>query len=125
MKKRLFRGRLEEEQDSEVSSYLSSLKEDKELFDIEIDVLSAHALMLTKIGVLKREDLKRILKALESAREDKKLRESLEKSDYLRLPEFYDLHPVIEDYIITKAGLSSGGMINLGKSRNDQIVTFL
>jgi len=121
-RKELFRGRLKEGQDKDISSYLSSLREDKDLFDIELDVLSAHALTLERAGVIDASTLRAILKALNSARTDKKLRKKIEMSLFVDSPEFYDIHPAIENYLIKKIGMDKGGYINLGKSRNDHIV---
>jgi len=121
-RRNLFRGRLKEGQDKEISSYLSSLREDKDLFDIELDVLSAHALTLERVGVIDASTLKAILKTLKSARTDKKLRKKIELSLFVDSPEFYDIHPAIENYLIKKIGIDRGGYINLGKSRNDHIV---
>jgi len=121
-RKYLFRGSLKEEQDKEISSYLSSLKEDRDLFDIELDVLSAHALALEKAGAIDASTLKSILRALDSARSDKKLRKKIESSLFVDSPEFYDIHPAIENYLIKKIGIEKGGYINIGKSRNDHIV---
>ncbi len=120
--RKLLIGRLKEGQDREISSYLSSLKEDKDLFEIELDVLSAHVLTLEKAGVIDSSVLKEILKNIESARRDKELRRKIETSSFVDSPEFYDIHPAIENYIIKKTGMEKGGYINLGKSRNDHVV---
>lgn len=120
--RKVFRGRLGEGQEEEVSRYLSSLKEDKDLFDVEIDVLCAHALTLKKAGVIDPSALRAILNALESARKDRSLRKKVERSSFVDSPEFYDIHPAIENYLIKKIGMKKGGYINLGKSRNDHVV---
>lgn len=123
MKGKYFRGVLREGQSSKVSEYLSSLKEDVHLFRYEINLLIAHTLSLLKANVIPRGKAKKILSALLKLRKDRKFIESIKGASYVESPEFYDIHPVIENYIIEKIGMEYGGYLNLGKSRNDSIVT--
>lgn len=121
----LFRGRLEKEIDSLARRYLSCLGEDKRLFEIDLRVVEAHCLMLNKQGYLSKKELNKILVVLKKLKIDfqqgklsRILRDSSKSS-------FTDIHPIIEKYLIDTCGVKIGGKVNLGRSRNDQIVTDL
>jgi len=130
----LFRGRLEKGIDPLARKYLSCLEEDKRIFEIDLKVLEAHCSMLKKQGYLSAQELKTILTALKKLRNDfqqgklDRMFSSREKST-ANLP-FTDIHPIIEKYLIDTCGVKRGhhligGKVNLGRSRNDQIVTDL
>lgn len=121
----LFRGRLEKGIDPLARKYLSCLKEDKRIFEIDLKVLEAHSRMLNKQGYLSDKELKKIFLAL------KKLRTDFQQGKLSRIlrdstkSAFTDIHPIIEKYLIDTCGVKVGGKVNLGRSRNDQIVTDL
>lgn len=75
----------------------------------------AHAKMLCKIGILKEEELKKILGVLNEIiilNESKKFK---------ILPEQEDCHTAIEDHLIKKLG-NLGKKIHTARSRNDQVL---
>jgi len=117
VKTNYFRRRLNGELDELASKYIGSYVEDKRLIDIDIRVDEAHTLMLYKQGEIKRHETKKILEALEIAREDRK------KGKFEFKPEDIDIHIATERYVIKYAGLDTGGKLHTGKSRNDQVVT--
>jgi argininosuccinate lyase len=121
-KRSIFRGIQKRGLTKASSEFISSLKDDSRLFDIDIDVICAHNLMLYRQKILKREELAKILRGLEDARGDKKLRKKI-TSGISPDPNLYDIHPIIEKYVIEKHGLDVGGKMNIGKSRNDQVAT--
>lgn len=123
MKGKEFRGILKEKQNPKVSEYLSSLKEDVYLVRYEINLLIAHTLSLLKSEVIERKKARKILRALLRLRKDKRFINRIKNVSYMGSPEFYDIHPIIENYIIEKTGMEYGGYLNLGKSRNDAIAT--
>ncbi len=130
----LFRGRLEKGIDPLARNYLSCLEEDKRIFEIDLKVLGAHCSMLKKQGYLSARELKTILATLEKLRNDFRQGKldrmfSASKKNTTNLS-FTDIHPIIEKYLIDNCGVKRGnhligGKVNLGRSRNDQIVTDL
>ncbi|MHA1237787.1 MAG: argininosuccinate lyase [Candidatus Odinarchaeia archaeon] len=113
--------RFEELPDEFIQSYTS--REDLELDTrlIEYDILNtmAHDLMLWKKGILKKDDLLKILSAL-----NKLLK--LHHSGKFKLKIAYeDVHLNIEEFVRKEAGEESGGMMHLARSRNDQVLTDL
>ena len=114
---RLTRGRLSGTMDRKVQAFMSSFAEDAALVDIDVDVGEAHAIGLARAGVIPRADLKRVLRAFEAAR--RRARALLNSGRAGR--DFHDIHPVIEKLVASRAGEKAGGMVHLGKSRNDQV----
>ncbi len=78
----------------------------------------AHAKMLNKIGVLEKEELLGIVKALKEIMElDKKGKFKIEIQDE-------DSHTKIENFLVQKLG-DVGKKIHTGRSRNDQVLCAL
>ena len=117
----LFRGRLKQDLKKPIEEFISSFKEDFRLIDNDIYVLEAHNLMLYKQGYLNKSDIEKILKGLAKAKNDPSLKENLGNPDYFN-PNYYDIHPLIEKYVIDECGLDVGGKTHLAKSRNDQVM---
>lgn len=82
------------------------------------DVLGtiAHDYMLYKVGVLKKETLKKILVSLMN------IKRSIEENKFQLLPELEDVHMNIEKKVIEEIGEEYGGMMHLARSRNDQVL---
>ena len=118
----IFRGGLTRSLEKNVSEFISSLKEDVRLIDSDISVLQAHNLMLYKQGYLEKSDIEKILLGLDDAIKDLKDTKDLENSVCFD-PNYYDIHPIIEKYVIDKYTLDIGGKTHLAKSRNDQVMT--
>jgi argininosuccinate lyase len=115
--KNLWRGRLSRELKPETAQFISSLKEDARIVEIDIDVVEAHNLMLYKQGIITRDELAKILAGLEQTRADW-------RTGKLKLdPQQIDIHPIVEKYVIDLYGLEIGGKTHCGKSRNDQVIT--
>jgi len=104
-----------------VAQFISSLKEDVRLMEFDIAVLQAHNLMLYKQKYLEKSDIEKILLGLDAASTDPELKRNLENPDYFN-PNFYDIHPIIENYVIKRDGIDIGGKTHLAKSRNDQVM---
>ena len=66
----LWRGRLSEEIDKDMAEFISSLSADKNIAEIDIDVMEAQNIMLSRQGIISKDDLKKILGAFEEARKD-------------------------------------------------------
>ncbi|MGA3109393.1 MAG: argininosuccinate lyase [Candidatus Bathyarchaeia archaeon] len=96
----------------DVVNFISSLESDKRITLSTVLVNEAHVIALAKSGVIKKADARRILRALRS----------LEGYSFPgRNAE--DIHVVIEDYVTKRTSREVGGLLHLGKSRNDQVVT--
>ena len=70
--------------------------------------------MLCEQGILDRVVSNQLLHSLKKVPKDLEMKDELE-----------DVHMNVEDYLIAKVGKDVGGMLNLGKSRNDQVATAL
>ncbi len=110
------RGRLSGKMPDNVLSFISSLKEDARLVEIDIDVVQAHNIMLYKQKIISREDAAKIMDGLEQARTGWRNGELTLEGNYI------DIHPLVESYLIDCYGMEVGGKSHLGKSRNDQVM---
>ncbi|MHB1909970.1 MAG: argininosuccinate lyase [Nitrososphaerales archaeon] len=99
---------------SSAATYTSSIDIDPRILKATIDVNLAHVLMLAKQKAIPSDAAKSVIFAL------KHIPPSLELDEHLE-----DVHMNIEDKVISLAGKEAGGMLNLGKSRNDQVATAL
>lgn len=117
----IFRGRMTRDLEKTMAEFISSLREDVRLIIFDIYVLEAHTLMLYKQGYLNKSEIKKILQGVEEARNDQDLKNAISDPNYFN-PNYYDIHPIIEKYVIDKHGLDIGGKIHLAKSRNDQVM---
>jgi argininosuccinate lyase len=98
-----------------VSQFISSIEEDKRIFDIDIDGTEAHNIMLSEQGVITKNEVTQILAALE------KLRREMRSGTVNYDLKYEDVHELIEGYVIKEVGLEVGGKLHTGRSRNDQI----
>ena len=96
------------------AKYTSSIDIDPRLIRAVIDVNKAHVLMLAKQGILDKLTSSKLFEALS------KVPDNLELKDVLE-----DVHMNVEDHIMSETGNQVGGMLNLAKSRNDQVATAL
>lgn len=118
----LYRGRLRDGLDPEIAGFISSIHEDLRIAGADIALNQVHALLLREAGILSREELSGILRGLAAAEEE--IRRSA-----IRWPppdverNFVDIHPWVENFVIKKCGMKTGGKLHLAKSRNDQVMT--
>ena len=96
------------------AKYTSSIDIDGRLLSAVVSINSAHIVMLCERGILDRIVSNQLLHSLKKVPKDLEMKDELE-----------DVHMNVEDYLITKVGKDIGGMLNLGKSRNDQVATAL
>ncbi len=88
---------------------------DKALIKFDVYGSIAHAAMLNKIGILTKDELKKLKDALVEILELDK------KNNFHISPEDEDVHTAIENYLTKKLG-SLGKKIHTGRSRNDQVL---
>jgi argininosuccinate lyase len=86
------------------------------MFEEDIDGTMAHDIMLHEQGILDREDLAKILGALQEIKEEWKAGKLTIGAEY------EDIHPFIEAKVIEKIGIEIGGKLHAGRSRNDQVM---
>jgi argininosuccinate lyase len=92
---------------------------DWRLVPYDLDATRAHASELARQGYLTAEQLSTLTSALDSLREDF-LEGRLTPS-----PDDEDVHGALERELITRVGAETGGAVRAGRSRNDQIATFV
>ncbi|MDP3766320.1 MAG: argininosuccinate lyase [Nanoarchaeota archaeon] len=91
---------------------------DKNLIKYDVYGSIAHAIILNKIGVLKKDELKKIKKALIE------ILKLCQKNKFKIKPEDEDVHTAIENYLTKKLG-DIGKKIHTARSRNDQVLVDL
>lgn len=91
---------------------------DQILMPYDIQATKAHIKGLQKIGILKKDELNKLLSQL--TRLDKEFKKGKVK---IRIQD-EDCHTVIENFV-TKKYKKLGGKIHTGRSRNDQVLTAL
>lgn len=77
----------------------------------------AHAVMLTKTGIIPSSDGAKILMALDE------LRVLIQKNTFMLDPLQEDAHTNIEFWLINKLGIEVAGNVHTARSRNDQVLT--
>jgi argininosuccinate lyase len=96
------------------AKYTSSIDIDGRLLSSVVAINSAHVVMLAERGILQKSTAGQLLDSLKKIPKNLEMKEELE-----------DVHMNIEDRLISQLGKDVGGMLNLGKSRNDQVATAL
>lgn len=107
----MYRSRLGTDLSDITLDYVSSINDDSQIALYDIIGSEAHTLMLYENQVISKNDVKKILIALESLKN--------EKFDNSSGAE--DIHELIESLVIKKAGITSGGKMHTARSRNDQV----
>ncbi|MGC8961477.1 MAG: argininosuccinate lyase, partial [Candidatus Bathyarchaeia archaeon] len=111
----IYRSRLSLPYIGKASSFVSSLREDEWIILEDIKGTEAHDIMLYERGVLSREELRAILRALERIKS-----EFLDGSLKIQ-GDYEDIHEYIENLVISRIGMDIGGKLHAGRSRNDQV----
>ncbi len=108
----MYRSRLDTDLSDITLDYVSSINDDSEIALYDILGSQAHTLMLYQNNIITKNDVKKILSALEN----------LKKEKFDSSSEAEDIHELIESLVIKKAGMTSGGKMHTARSRNDQVV---
>ena len=109
----LWGGRFVEPTDKLVREFTSSIEVDKRLYKYDIMGSIAHTKMLSKCGIIKKEEGEAIIQGLKGIEED------IEKGK-LSLEGKEDIHLTIEEELIKRIG-EKGKKVHTARSRNDQI----
>ena len=98
----------------EVRDYLASISFDQRLYQEDIAGSIAHVRMLSKQGIISKEDSDEIVAGLHS------ILEEIKQGKFLFSTEFEDIHMNIEARLFELIG-SNAGKLHTARSRNDQI----
>jgi len=92
--------------------FLSSLAADAAIFEADLNVDRAHAVMLAEQGIVAADVVGEILAALAE----------IEAAGHGALPDGEDVHEAIETAVIDRVG-PDGGRMHTARSRNDEVAT--
>ena len=109
----MYRSRPKGRMGEDVLRFLSSMQHDESILYYDIMGSEAHSVMLYERGIITRQELRKILKALEAARKNPGVIET-EGAE--------DIHEALEAFVIKQAGMGAGGKMHTARSRNDQVV---
>ncbi|MCE9616783.1 MAG: argininosuccinate lyase [Nitrosarchaeum sp.] len=107
----MYRSRLGTDLSDITLDYVSSISDDSQIALYDILGSQAHTIMLYENTIITKNDVKKILSALES----------LKKEKFSTSSGAEDIHELIETLVIKKAGMASGGKMHTARSRNDQV----
>lgn len=96
----------------DVVRFISSIKDDARIARSTVLVNEAHVIALAKAAVVGPNDARKLIRALREIEKRTPSRKGVE-----------DIHVLIEEYVTKRVGPEVGGMLNVGKSRNDQVAT--
>lgn len=117
MAQKMWGGRFKKEMHPVLKCFSYSLATDKELLEAELQVNEAYARMLAKIGILKRDEAQKLVRALHE------IKAQFKAYDLEAYAEKYeDVHTFIQMELEKRAG-SVAKKIHTGRSRNDLVVT--
>jgi len=109
----VYRSRPKGNLDKDILNFLSSISDDEQILHYDILGSEAHVIMLHEIGILTHHEQKKILTALERIKH---------KPSLVANGSVEDIHESIESSIIQQIGIDIGGKIQIGRSRNDQVI---
>jgi argininosuccinate lyase len=109
----VYRSRIRGNLYKDVLNFLSSMTDDQQILHYDILGSEAHVIMLHEIGILTQHEQAKILTALERIKQ---------KPTLLTNGSNEDIHESIEAGIIQQIGIDIGGKIQIGRSRNDQVI---
>ena len=111
---KIWEGRIKNATDSQVEDFTYSIGIDRSLYIYDIAGTAAYSIGLEKIGVLEKDELKRIIAGLVQ------LKQNLENEN-ISVGKYEDIHSLVESELYKLIG-EPALKIHTGRSRNDQIV---
>jgi argininosuccinate lyase len=112
--KKPWQGRFTEKTAKIVESFTESISFDRRLWKYDIEGSIAHARMLAKQGIIKRDEAKKITGALQQ------ISQEIESGEFHFREDLEDIHMNIEAALIQKIG-DTGRKLHTARSRNDQV----
>ncbi len=116
--KKLWGGRFSEETDALAQAFNSSLAFDRRLWREDLANSRAHVRMLGRVGILKPEEVARILEGLDQ------IEREIEEGRFPWREEHEDVHMNLEARLAELVG-AVGKKLHTARSRNDQVATDL
>lgn len=110
----LWGGRFTKETDQMVYDFNASIAYDQKLYKQDIEGSMAHVCMLAKQGILTKEEMQEIVRALTQIEQD------IESGELKITKEYEDIHSFVEANLIERIG-DVGKKLHTGRSRNDQV----
>ena len=115
----LWGGRFSEGPSPEMVNLSRSTHFDWRLVPYDLDATRAHAAELQRHGYLTEQQLSDLTSALDSLKED------FLEGRLIPSEADEDVHGALERELIARVGPETGGAVRAGRSRNDQIATFV
>lgn len=112
----LWGGRFTAATDASAYKFNQSISFDKRMYREDIDGSVAHATMLGKQGIIPAEAVEKIIKGLQSIKED------IDEGRLEISEDAEDIHSFVESVLTERTG-DAGKMLHTGRSRNDQVAT--
>jgi argininosuccinate lyase len=113
-KEKLWGGRFREQTDKLVEEFTSSLQFDRRLYAYDIEGSIAHARMLARRKIIKKDEEAAIIAGL------KDIKTRIDRGEFVFSPGDEDIHMAIEKALTARIG-EAGGKLHTARSRNDQI----
>ncbi|HEX7275519.1 MAG TPA: argininosuccinate lyase [Nitrososphaeraceae archaeon] len=110
----MYRSRHKEDLDKRTLNFLSSIDIDEKILCYDVLCTKVHVIMLYKIKVLEKHEVTRLVGELNNV---------MQHPEKLSRVGYEDIHEALETHLIKKLGINTGGKIQTGRSRNDQIIT--
>ncbi|HZP30418.1 MAG TPA: argininosuccinate lyase [Acidimicrobiia bacterium] len=114
----LWHGRFAEGPSEALLDFTVSLEVDRRLALDDLDGSRAHVIMLEGVGLLRSDEARAILGALDQ------IRDELDGGRFVFVPTDEDIHTAVERRVTELAG-PAGAKLHTGRSRNDQVATDL
>ncbi|HEY4760222.1 MAG TPA: argininosuccinate lyase [Thermoguttaceae bacterium] len=118
MTEKAWGGVFKEATDQRVEKFTESVSFDKRLYAQDVASSIAHAQMLSKVGLITKQECQQIKQALEQ------IRTEIEQGQFRFCSELEDIHLHIEKALIERLG-DVGRKLHTARSRNDQVSTDL
>ncbi len=110
----LWGGRFTKETDKQVYDFNASISFDKRLLGQDIQGSIAHVIMLSRQGILTKEEMQQIIEGLKSIQRD------VESGRLAVDNKYEDVHSFVEANLTERIG-EAGKKLHTGRSRNDQV----
>ena len=116
----LWHGRFLEGPDAAAVTFETSIQDDMRMAMVDIEGSINHAKMLSKVGLISKDEEKQIIDGLNSIKEDLIARKDKNGNPFNVDMSAEDIHSFIEATLTDRIG-EAGKKVHTGRSRNDQI----